>query len=384
MFCRPYPRGLGNAVAGEASRSVEPGVTASVADPIDPCQWPARAPSRRRQGRAFWLAAVALLAPPAAGALESVPDFGDNPGGLSMHIHRPAHAAPGLPLVVALHGCQQGAADLDDETGLVALAEETPFVLLLPEQSSENNSLRCFRWFDTRDNRPGRGESASILAMIDAAVDREAVDPERVFVLGLSAGGAMTAVLLANYPERFAGGAIIAGTPFDCNRPVSAFDWTWYWLNTNPFAPDGADASYACGIRGLGTTDRDAAEWGGFVRAAADAEPTRWPRVSIWQGAADGTVDPDNLRELVEQWTDVHGIDAVPDKHDTEGGAVRDVYTDANGVARVEAWMLDGFGHAVPIDAYGDPASCGAPGAYVENADLCAVRRIAAFWRIAE
>ena len=192
----------------------------------------------------------------------------------------------------------------------------------------------------------------------------------------------MTAVLLANYPGQFAGGAIIAGTPFDCNRPASFFDWIWYWLNMSPFALDGADASHACGIRGAGTTDRDAAEWGSFVRAVASSRPETWPLVSFWQGEDDGTVHRDNLNELVEQWTDVHGIDAVPDASETTDGTTSNIYRDATGNALVEAWTIEKFPHAVPIDLDGDPETCGLSSEYTENADLCAVRRIAAFWQL--
>jgi poly(3-hydroxybutyrate) depolymerase len=317
-------------------------------------------------------------------ALEPVPEFGDNPGELLMFRHRPAAFRDGLPLVVALHGCTQTAGQFDDETGLVALAEMTPFVLILPQQQPENMERRCFRWYDRQDNRPGHGESASILSMIDAAIEQDGVDPDRVHVLGLSAGGAMTAVLLANYPHRFAGGGIVAATPFDCNRPAGVFDWTWYWLHHSPFAPDGADASYACGIGMPLTRDRPATEWTRFVRDVADEIPEVWPRVSIWHGAADETVDPANLGELIEQWTGVHGIDAVPDHHERIGTASRDIYTDVDGTALVEAWSLDGFQHAFPIDADGLPEPCGIPADYIVDADLCAVRRIVEFWQLGE
>ena len=333
--------------------------------------------------RVFLLLVAGWLAPLSAAALEQVPEFGENPGQLDMYLHLPARFEASLPLVVALHGCRQTAADFDDETGLLALAEETPFVLLLPQQRAGNMNLNCFRWYDPDDNRPGLGESASIRAMIDAAIDRYDLDPGRVFVLGLSAGGAMTSVLLANYPERFAGGAIIAATPFDCNRPTGWFDWYWYWLNMNPFVVDGADASYACGIRGSSTTDRSAAEWGGYVRSVAGSAPPAWPPVSIWQGDRDATVDPDNLAELVEQWTDVHGIDAEADTSETLGRATRKVYTDAAGNALVEAWSIGDFPHAVPIDADGEPATCGVQADYMADAGLCAVRRIADFWQLA-
>ena len=325
---------------------------------------------------------IALLTAQPSAAVEPVFDFGDNPGDLRMFLHRPAGFRAGLPLVVALHGCTQTAAAFDDETGLVALAEEIPFLLLLPEQRKENMSRQCFRWYDSNDNRPGSGESASILEMIDFVTETENIDPDQIFVLGLSAGGAMTAVLMANYPSRFAGGAVIAGLPFDCNRPSGIFDVIWNWLHFNPFAVDGADASYACGIAGFSRTDRDAADWSGYVTEIVDTIPERWPVMSLWQGTGDATVDPDNLRELTEQWTALQGIDAVAEESQTLGSAIHEVYRDDAGNARVETWMIEGFAHAFPIDADGDPDVCGLEAEFITNANLCAVRRIADFWRL--
>ena len=88
--------------------------------------------------------AIAILAffmtlPSAAFALERVEDFGENPGELQMYLHRPAAASDDMPLVVALHGCKQTAADFDDETGLKALAEEIPFLLLLRRFSADGS-----------------------------------------------------------------------------------------------------------------------------------------------------------------------------------------------------------------------------------------------------
>ena len=318
-----------------------------------------------------------------AAALEPVPVFGDNPGQLDMFVYVPPGASGPLPLVVALHGCGQQAADFDTETGLVALADTAPFVLLLPQQRIANNALRCFNWFEREDSRPGRGESASIRNMIDHAVAAYSLDPDGVHVLGLSAGGAMTTVLVANYPDRIAGGAVVAGVPFDCNRPIGFFGGWWFLLNV--VVGDAASASYACGLAGSSAIDRAASEWGRLVRNVAGPAPARWPPMSLWHGTADTFVDPANLRELVQQWTSVHGIDAVPDDTETVAAAVREVFRDDDGVARVEAWRIADFPHAMPIDPGEGPGGCGTPDPATDNpvrvdADICAVRRIAAFW----
>lgn len=320
-----------------------------------------------------------------ARALEPLGDFGDNPGALDAFLYRPEAQGSELttpaPLIVALHGCLMSAEGFDDETGLVALAEDLGALLLLPQQREDNMERGCFRWFDSDDNQPGLGESASILQMIDHVLATESADAARVYVLGLSAGGAMSAVMLANHPDRFAGGAIIAGLPYGCNRPVGLFDFTWYTLHYNVFAQDGADASYACGItRFFTATDRSPADWAGFVQEAAAVLPETWPRVSIWQGLGDETVDPANLQELTEQWASLQGIDALPDASEIYGGATRHLYHDAAGETRLETWTIEAFPHAVPIDADGAPEPCGSEAAYINDGGLCAVRRIARFW----
>lgn len=332
---------------------------------------------RRRCAAAVGLLASLAVAGP-AWALEAVADFGADPGELDLFVHVPEAWAPGGAMVVALHGCTQAAADFDDESGLTALAEAVPFLLLLPQQGPANNRERCFNFFRRDDNRPGRGESASIRNMIAHATERFAVDPAQVYVMGLSAGGSMTAVLLANYPAVFRAGAIVAGTPFDCNRPAFRNRGVWWWLRM--VVGEAAAASFACGVLGPRPTDRAAEDWGDAVRAVADPAPPRWPRVSLWQGGADPVVDPANQRELLEQWSDVHGIDAVPDRRVARGDAVREIHVDAAGRAVIETWWLVDFPHALAVDPSAEPEPCGSAGPYLEPADLCTVRRIAAFW----
>jgi len=146
--------------------------------------------------------------------LTEITDFGSNPGNLRMLVHVPAEIAPGPALVIALHGCSQTAIAYDQGAGWSALADKHGFFVLLPEQQSANNPMNCFSWFERTDMGRDQGEPLSIRQMVEKMIVDHGIDRSRVFITGLSAGGAMTAVMLATYPEVFAGGAIIAGLPY--------------------------------------------------------------------------------------------------------------------------------------------------------------------------
>ncbi|MBE7220407.1 MAG: PHB depolymerase family esterase, partial [Caulobacteraceae bacterium] len=150
------------------------------------------------------------MAPP----LVDIEHFGSNPGNLRMRLHVPAGGGEGRPLVVALHGCTQTAAGFGAASGWMALADAHDFLLLLPEQRPANNRKTCFSWFEPHDARRGEGEVESIRQMVDATLAMHGADARRVFVTGLSAGGAMACAMAAAYPELFAGAAIVAGLPY--------------------------------------------------------------------------------------------------------------------------------------------------------------------------
>ena len=177
----------------------------------------------------------------------------------------------------------------------------------------------------------------------------------------------MAAVLLAAYPEVFAGGAIVAGLPYLCvslDNPALLLTAALTCMESgNPLAGGPED-------------------WAGRVRdAAADVEgPFDWPVISIWQGTDDGTVNPINAEDLMEQWTAVHGIDQTPEDDESLGPHRRRLYRAGeapDGRPLVEWWTLEDFGHAVPID----PANgCGVESDHIADAGVCAVRRMVAFW----
>ena len=237
------------------------------------------------------VAAARVQAPASAPVLhgvERVSGFGSNPGNLRMFTYTPSQLAPNPGLVVVLHGCTQTAAAYAHGAGWLTLADRYGFALLLPEQQMSNNQNGCFNWFLPGDTRRGGGEALSIRQMIENMVIENKIDRRRVFITGLSAGGAMTSVMLACYPEVFAAGAIIAGLPYGAARNVQQ--------------------AFECMFQ---SPPRSAREWGDLVRAAT---PYRgpWPRISVWHGTSDKMVVPSNAREILKQWTDVHGLSATP------------------------------------------------------------------------
>src|SRR6266404_5740023 len=146
--------------------------------------------------------------------------FAPNPGNLRMFQYLPQGLKPGAPLVVTLHGCGQTAGGYNLGAGWFQLADQTGFAVLAAEQKAVNNPHTCFDWFNPEDITRGEGEAGSIAAMIGTMVETHRLDAGRVFVTGLSAGGSMAAVMLATYPELFAGGAIIAGLAYGAAQNV--------------------------------------------------------------------------------------------------------------------------------------------------------------------
>jgi poly(hydroxyalkanoate) depolymerase family esterase len=136
-------------------------------------------------------------------------------GGREYRLYVPAvqwHAA--VPLVVMLHGCAQDSAIFAESTGMNALAEKGPFLVLYPEQNRNANAARCWNWFMPAHQTRGAGEPAEIVAIVDQVARQYPVDRTRVYVAGISAGGSMTAILAACYPDVFAAAAVHSGTMY--------------------------------------------------------------------------------------------------------------------------------------------------------------------------
>lgn len=295
----------------------------------------------------------------AAVSLTPVANFGSNPGGLNMYVYKPTVLPDNAPVVLALHGCTQNARTYADNSGLPAMADRDGFVLVLAETTSSNNLNKCFNWFQPGDVRRDQGEALSIKQMADHAVSSYGGDAEKVFVTGLSAGGAMTSAVLAAYPDVFSAGAIVAGLPSGCAKDVLS--------------------AYSCMNPGV---DKSPSEWARLVRDANSSYSGPWPRVAIWYGDKDTTVAPRNGTELRDQWTELHGVGQTPTSTASIGpNATRqDSYATSDGTVAVEVDKVPGINHGTPVDPGTGAEQCGSTGAPYFLDSICSSHWISKFF----
>ncbi len=292
--------------------------------------------------------------------LREVKAFGSNPGGLRQFDYAPERMATAPPLVVVLHGCGQSAGEFDRGTGWTRLADDHGFVVVFPQQQPSNNPKNCFSWFVPGDIKRDQGEAHSIHQMVEHAIATYGADRGRVFVTGLSAGGAMASVMLATYPDVYAGGAIIAGLPYGCAGSVQ----------------EALEAMFSEQITA-------AHDLGNRVRAASGHRGP-WPRISVWHGSADPIVKPSNAEQIIRQWANLHGLAGGATRTEKIGGHTRREWTDADGTTVIEAFSIAGMAHGVPIDASLQAQGYGATGPFFLDAGLSSTHHIARSWGLLE
>lgn len=279
-------------------------------------------------------------------------NFGDNPGELNAYIQLPEQPQ-GAKLVVLLHGCVQDAKTFAHESGMESLANTKNVILLLPEQPKSNNAANCFNWFSQNDIGKDSGEMLSLFNMI--IYSKKNYQVSDVFVAGLSAGGAMTAALLANYPELFTAGAIIGGLPYQCASNLIK--------------------AIACMKSGPGKTTQE------FIDIISQQHPRRkkWPRLTIWSGTKDTVVNPQNSTIMAQQWAGLNAIEKPDNLIEHEKYQIRQ-WRDKDNIVQVEQVELVNFKHGLPV--FPDVEHGGKTSNFMLAAPLPAMLEIAKFWQL--
>ena len=251
--------------------------------------------------------------------------FTNRAGTRAYRLYVPSGAAgQALPLVVMLHGCTQNAEDLAAGTRMNELAERDGFLVVYPEQSARANGQRCWNWFKGEDQRRERGEPSIIADITRQVAATQPVDLGRIYVAGMSAGGAMAVIMGATYPDLYAAVGVHSGLAYGAAQDMpSAF------MAMKQGASDPAQ---------------------GKTRAAQDAGAVDLARAVptiVFHGDRDGTVHPRNGEQVLNQWAG-DSARATVRRGQVPGGRAytRSVYRDAGGRAVAERWIVHGAGHA--------------------------------------
>lgn len=280
-----------------------------------------------------WLAGAAAsaapgpqrpAAPPAA-ALGHFTEgrFGSNIARRYM-VYEPASRRPGpAPLLVLLHGCQQGAEDFAAGTRMNEAAEAAGVVVLYPEQSRAANLLRCWNWYALQDRSNAEGDAALIAGMTRRVTLDHDIDAARVYVAGMSAGGAMAAVLARDYPELYAALGVHSGVPAGLAHDVVS---AMRLMAGGPPARPADDLAHAAGA------------------SVASI---------VFHGDEDGVVHPSNGHAihappgLAEALPPPAGsLQSTTRASEGQRGVTRKVDYAAGGVTQHELWIVHGAGHA--------------------------------------
>jgi poly(hydroxyalkanoate) depolymerase family esterase len=266
--------------------------------------------------------------------LKEVESFGANPGNLRMYLYSPQNVIDtigDMPLVIVLHGCNQDAKSIAEQTGWNKLADQRYFYVLYVEQKRGNNPSKCFNWYQLKDVSRGNGEITSIKSMMGYTLKNHPIDASRVFVYGLSAGAASSVALLANYPNLFKAGAIFAGAPF----MAAAHSYNALNAMKNP-------------------KNKSPEEWGKLVTKINTGYTGTYPKLIVAHGTKDRVVSFNNSIELIDQWSYLHKIEIdsahVVTAFEGHEDLTKKTWLNSNNKAVIQFYQMKGLGHSLAID----------------------------------
>lgn len=240
------------------------------------------------------------------------------------------------PLMVMLHGCTQSADDFAKGTNMNTLADEKGFIVIYPQQSSNANLKKCWNWFEPLHQLRGLGEPAIIAGMVKKVKRMHFIQHDKVFIAGLSAGGAMSIVMGVTYPELFSGIGVAAGLEYQAALNV----FNAYAAMANQGPPPVRQGRVAHQVMGK------------------RAKPMP---VIVFHGNADSTVNVLNADQVVEQWITTNNlafdgkvegwIDHKPKEVREEKRQFgRDFtyaqYASLKGEISIDQYTVNGMGHA--------------------------------------
>ncbi len=233
-----------------------------------------------------------------------------------------AYHGQALPLVVMLHGCTQDPDDFAAGTQMNAVAEAQKCLVLYPQQSQAANSSKCWNWFNAVDQARDSGEPSILAGMTRDVAARYNVDPKQIFVAGLSAGGAMAAIMGTIYPDLYAGIAVHSGLPYGAATDLPS--------------------ALAAMRSGMAKAPAQAQQAGG--------QAFKGIPVIVFHGDADHTVNMRNGEQVMAGAAPLGSAGGVRSREQGQvpnGHAyTRTVQKDAAGRPIAEHWLIHGFGHA--------------------------------------
>jgi len=268
-------------------------------------------------------------------------------------LERPLEKGRAWPLVMVLHGCTHDAEDMAEISGMNKVAEANRFLVVYPEQTRLANLLKCWNWFHPKHQARDAGEPSILAAIVEQVCSTHNVDPDRVYVVGVSAGGAMASILAATYPDLFTAVAVFAGAEFKAATSVSE--------------------ALAAMKRGGPDPVRQGQLAFEAMRGGLTRKKRRRMPAIVFHGSADPRVSRVNADQAIAQWSKTNAClaaeaaesgfvltEKVVEGKVADGYAYqKHSYVEADARLLMEKWLVQGLGHAwsgsPKPSKYGDP-----------------------------